>query len=114
MAGLELLPPWTAVYAYTVQPDQSRTSIRGGFSKQARRSNRFTRVFNVTRFLKLSELPYFESYVLDDRKDGSLKFTDRYQDSSGLVTGTIRILGGNYSVISDTLNHTVTCQIEVF
>ena len=114
MAGLELLPPWTRAYSYSAIPDQTRTAISGGFTKQAKRSSRNIKIFNVQRFLKRAELPYFESFVLDDSLDGALKFTDRYQSSAGTVTGLIRIVGGDYSVSSDALNHTITCSIEVF
>ena len=105
--------PWSIEYQYDVTPNNTRTSQRG-FRRQASGGNRHIMLANATRQLQLIELPYFEYFVREVCKEGSLKFTDAYADYNGLTTGTIRIVDGSYSVQTDTRRHTVTCQIEVF
>ena len=105
--------PWSIEYKYDVTPNNIRTSARG-FRRQSSGGNRHVMIASATRQLQLIELPYFEYFVREVCKDGSLKFTDVYADYNGLTTGTIRIVDGSYSVQTDTRRHLVTCEIEVF
>lgn len=107
------IAPWTVDYQYSVDTSVSRTS-QTGFKRQAARGSRQIVIASATRLLRLAEMPYFEVFIREICLDGSLKFTDYYADYNGLVSGDVRILGGAYSVSSDTRRHIVTCELEIF
>ena len=113
METMQYLPAWSVNYAYGVSPNQRRTEDRG-YKRQRKKSHRNVVVASATRTLRLSEIHYFEHFVRDLLNDGADKFTDVYADANGLVTGTVRILGGSYTVASDGRLHTVTCDLEIF
>ena len=106
------MPPWLMEYAYSVNPSVERSGLLP--SAQRKTSHRSIIVADVSRMLQGAQLPYFEYFVREVCNEGSDKFTDVYADSSGIVTGTIRIIGGRYNVTTDTRKHLVTCQIEIF
>ena len=108
------LPAWTVSYRYAVNPSQSRTSNSVGAKIQAKRSNRKSTIASVTRSLRGAELSYFEWFVRSICNDGASKFTDSYQDQNGLSSGLVRIVDGSYSVETDTRNHTISCELEIF
>ena len=113
MEAMNYLPPWAVDYTYNVSPSQRRTEDRG-FKRQAKKSHRNVVIANATRMLRLSEIHYFEYFVRELLNDGNDKFTDDYADANGTVTGTVRIVGGQYSVSSDSRLHIVTCELEIF
>lgn len=106
------MPPWLMDYSFSVNPSVERSEERP--SVQRRSSHRSIVVADVKRMLQGAELPYFEYFVREICNEGTSKFTDVYADGNGLVTGTIRIVGGRYNVSTDTRKHVVTCQIEIF
>lgn len=113
MPTLSYVNPWLVEYEYEIAPSQTRTSTPG-YTRQAKRSHRNTMIANASILLRGVELPYFEYFVKEMLKEGSLKFTGYYADAYGLNTGTIRILNGSYNVNFDGRNGVVTCQLEVF
>lgn len=113
METMSYLPPWSVDYSYDVSPSQRRTEDIG-FKRQAKKSHRSVVVASATRILRLSEIHYFEYFVRGLVNDGNDKFIDVYADANGLVTGTVRILGGQYGVSSDARIHTVSCDLEIF
>lgn len=114
MPTLQYLPPWSVDYSYGTDPSVIRTRNSGGYVRQSRVMNKRIVTASATRELNGIELPYFEYFVRTELLDGSKKFTDSYADHNGLVVGTIRILGGEYSVRTNRRGHTVSCEIEIF
>lgn len=112
MPTLNYLPPWQMDYSYEVVPDVLRGS-RGAPSQRAV-SNRRIVIADVSRRLLGSELPYFEWFIREICKEGTLAFTDYYADGNDLTTGLIRIVDGAYSVSTNLRRHIVQCQIEIF
>lgn len=106
-------PPWSIDYTFDQENAVTRSQGRG-LKKQARYSKKQVTTASATRKLTGIELPYFEYFIRNECIDGSIKFTDRYKDGSGVQIGTIRIVNGAYTVVTNGINHTVTCQIEVF
>ena len=113
MPTLSYVNPWAVDYSYDVAPDVTRTSTPG-FTRQKRATHRYTNKASAKLLLRGIELPYFEYFVRDTLKEGSLKFTGYYADANGLNTGTIRILDGAYSVAFDGRNGIVSCDLEIF
>jgi hypothetical protein len=113
MPTLSYVNPWLVDYSYSVTPSQTRSQTPG-FTRQAQRSHRNRVVADATLLLRGIELPYFEYFVKETLKEGSLKFTGYYADANGLNTGTIRIMDGAYSVDFDGRNGRVSCQLEIF
>lgn len=114
MPTLSYLPPWTQSYSGNVTPAVRRTPDLGGFKRQGLTSSKKINQLSVTRRLVGSEILYFEWFVRGVLRDGADKFVDRYLTSSGLQSGTIRIIDGIYQVQTDKRRHIVTCEIEVF
>lgn len=112
MQTILYLEPWLDSYNYEVDSAVDRDSARG-FKSQSARSHRNIKTVSVTRRLRLSQLPYFEYFVRVLLNNGNDRFIDYYADSSGLQHGVVRIVGGSYSVKTDTLTHVVTCDLEV-
>lgn len=106
------MPPWSVEYDYSIDPGVVRTDGRA--STQRKASHRRVMLGNATRVLQFSQLPYFEYFIRELCNDGADKFTDVYADYNGLVTGSIRLYNGSYSVQTNTRRHIVTCQIEIF
>lgn len=113
MATLSNLPAWTVNYRYNIAPNTVRTDVKGP-RVQGQKGHRLVFMADVTRRLRRAELPYFEYFVREVLNDGADKYTDSYQDQSGLQTGTVRIVNGAYKVAGDRLNWVVTARIEVF
>ena len=114
MPTLQYIPPWTVSYSYSVEPSVIRSPSLGGRRGQVKvRDNKIV-VASASRVLIGAELPYFEYFIREILKDGSLKYTDVYADHNGLNTGTVRILGGVYNVSTDKRNSTLTCDLEIF
>jgi hypothetical protein len=106
-------PPWSIDWQFSQENPITRTSFRG-FKRQARFSKRQVTLAPATRKLTGIELPYFESFVRNQANDGQLKFIDKYKDGGGVQSGTVRIVNGKYTVVTNGINHTVSCQLEVF
>lgn len=113
MPTLNYINPWLIDYSYNIAPSQTRTTTPG-FTRQAKKSHRHIYRGPASLLLRGAELPYFEYFVKETLKEGSLKFTGYYADQSGTQTGTIRIVNGAYSVAFDGRNGRVSCEIEVF
>lgn len=110
---MSYLRPWTQSYSYKVSP--SIVSTQGeGKRVQAKRTHRKVVRVSVERRLYGAELPYFESFIKSQANSGAGKFTDTIADHSGTRSATIRIVNGTYTVNTDGINHTVSCEIEVF
>lgn len=112
MPTLNYLPAWGVGYSYDVQGAVMRSDR--GPSRQRRTSQKIVTIASVTRNLRYAELPYFEWFVRGICNDGQLAFTDSYADGAGLSTGLVRILNGAYNVSTDTRNHIITCELEIF
>ena len=114
MPVLQYLPRWTVNYSYDTDPAILRSPNLGGFVRQSKvRDNRVV-IANAERRLRGSEILYFEWFIRGVCNDGAIKFDDYYADHNGLQFGTVRVLNGSYQVSTDKLNHTVTCQLEIF
>ena len=113
MSDLLYLPPWTRDYSYDIEPSVGRTSQRG-YKRQSARGHRQVMKVNVTRYLRGIEMAYFEYFIREICKDGTIKFTDSYADYNGLVTGEVRIIGGYTVATSSLRSFTVSCELEVF
>lgn len=113
MPTLQHLPAWKIEYDYTLTNAILRDQ-NPGYTRQARKSHRQIMIANAQRFLRGAQLPYWEHFILNVCREGSLKFTDYYADGNGVQQGLIRVVNGRYSVQTDTRNHIVSCQIEVF
>lgn len=112
MPTLNYMPAWGVDYSYDVQPAVIRTET--GYSRQRRISQKRIIVASARRVLRGAELPYFEWFVRNICNDGQLAFADYYADGTGLVAGLVRIMNGAYNVSSDTRNHIITCELEIF
>lgn len=116
--SLLLLDPWSVSYSPSVSVDVVVTSQSYGLRDQGKLSDRVRYEFSGTREFTGNnaddKLAFFEYYVREELKRGTNKFIDRYIDQNGLKQGVMIIQGGNYSVASDGVSHTVTCNIEVF
>lgn len=114
MPQLLYLPAWDVNYSYNTDPNVLRNSNFGGNVTQSKVTSRRIIVASAQRVLRGIELPYFEYFVRTELLDGSKKYTDVYADHNGLVTGTVRILEGRYSVSTNRRTHTVSCELEIF
>lgn len=111
--ALLYLPPWSVNYSYDILPGVTRT-VTSGKTRQRKNSHRRTVIASVTRRLRKSELPYFEAFIRSVCSDGQSKFTDSFADHNGTQQGTVRIVGGEYSVTTDLNDHLVSCELEIF
>lgn len=114
MATLEHLPPWTVEYSYSTDPAVLRTPSLGGSRRQSKVTGRRVVTASAERVLQGAELPYFEWFVIGVSQSGSLKFEDTYADHNGLQVGTVRIVDGTYTVVTDKRQHTISCELEIF
>ena len=114
MPTLEHLPNWTIDYSYDTEPAVLRATNLGGAMTQSKITGRRVVVASAERVLHGAELPYFEWFVIGVCQSGSLKFTDTYADHNGLQVGTVRIVDGTYTVVTDKRQHTISCELEIF
>lgn len=113
LTAISDFPPWSIDYSFDLSNPVDRSSSRG-LKSQASFSKRQVTIASAVRKLTGIELPYFEYFIREVCIDGSVKFTDRYKDGGGVQSGDIRIVDGAYVVSTNGINHTVSCQIEVF
>ena len=112
MPTLQYLPEWSVEYNYSLTNSILRDD-NPGYVDQKRNSHRQEMIASAQRILYGAELPYFEYFIQEICREGSLSFTDYYADGSGVVQGNVRILNGSYSVSTNSRNHIVTCQLEI-
>jgi len=111
-------PDWSQAYTLGVNPSNLRTDSQYGKVSQRSRGNRYVTVVDVERIftgaLADEKLMYFEVFIRDYCRNGGDKFLDRYADGNGMTLGTVRILGGSYTVSSNGSRHKINCQLELF
>lgn len=116
--SFQYLDPWSVDYSPSLSFNTVSTAQMFGLRDKRTLSNRSRYVFTASRVFSGNnaddKLAFFEYYVRVILNHGTNKFLDKYYDSSGIVEASMMILGGNYSVQSDGVAHTVSCEIEVF
>ena len=111
-------PDWSQAYTLGVNPSNLRTNSAYGKVVQRSRGNRHVSVVDVQRVFTGSladeKLMYFESFIREQCRNGGDKFLDRYADGNGMTLGPVRILGAAYTISTNSMRHTISCQLELF
>ena len=106
------VPAWLTGLSITVAPIM-RSSV-GGFAGQRRAFDKRNDISAVALSLTAAEFAAFETFVQTDLHQGADQFTGPYFDGAGYRTGTIQLVGGNYTSIWNGSHFDVSAQIQIF
>lgn len=108
-----ILPQWRVEYSSEYSNAVAR-SVFNGIKEQRRISQRNSEIVNVTLTLHGVQILIFEYFVQELLNEGQDFFTADYVADGQVKTGSVRIVGGAYTVSAITgRDWRVDCQIEV-
>jgi len=112
MATWPAIPAWLMGVSINVGPVlRSSTS---GYASQRRAFDRRNDIMDATLSLTAAEFATFETFVQTTLNQGSDQFTGPYYDGAGYQTGTVQLVGGNYSPVWNGSHFDVSAQLQVF
>ena len=89
-------------------------SSGNGYASQRRAFDRRNDVCDVALSLTAAEFAAFESFVQTDLHQGCDRFTGPFYDGAGYQTGTVQLVGGNYTAIWNGTHFDVSAQVQIF
>ena len=109
--------PWSVSYSPDISNDVTSTQQKYGAREQALSGGRSQYIFDAVRdftgYQADQKLEFFEYLLRVTLKGATVRFIDQIVTEAGLITATVRIVGGNYGVSTDGNSHVVSCKIEV-